>query len=46
MTQPSPNFLLRDLVQMFLTHTELLPEDETIEEHRVAKDEESEVSCS
>lgn len=33
-TQPSPNFLLRDLVQMFLTHTELLPEDETIKEHK------------
>lgn len=42
-SQPCPNFLLRDLVQMFLTHTELLPEDETLEEHKVAKEAESQL---
>lgn len=39
--QPSPNYLLRDLVHMFIGRIELLPEDETIEEHQQAKEEEA-----
>lgn len=39
--QPSPNYLLRDLVHMFIGRVELLPEDETIEEHQQAKEEEA-----
>ncbi|KEF62181.1 uncharacterized protein A1O9_00153 [Exophiala aquamarina CBS 119918] len=39
--QPSPNYLLRDLVHMFVGRVELLPEDETMEEHQQAKEEEA-----
>ncbi|KAK6364365.1 E3 ubiquitin ligase [Exophiala oligosperma] len=39
--QPSPNFLLRDLVHMFIGRAELLPEDETVAEHQKAKDDEA-----
>ncbi|KAF7505391.1 hypothetical protein GJ744_000937 [Endocarpon pusillum] len=35
--QPSPNYLLRDLVHMFISRVELLPEDETTAEHDEAK---------
>lgn len=38
---PSPNYLLRDLVHMFIGRVELLPEDETFEEHQQAKEEEA-----
>ncbi|KIW26251.1 uncharacterized protein PV07_09364 [Cladophialophora immunda] len=41
MTQPSPNYLLRDLVHMLIGRADLLPEDETIQEHQVAKEEEA-----
>jgi hypothetical protein len=39
--QPSPNYLLRDLVHMFIGRAELLPEDETVQEHEQAKEEEA-----
>lgn len=39
--QPSPNYLLRDLAHMFISRTELLPEDETVEEHQQAKEDEA-----
>jgi hypothetical protein len=39
--QPSPNYLLRDLVHMFIGRAELLPEDETVQEHEKAKEEEA-----
>ncbi|KAL2413520.1 hypothetical protein ABEF95_003667 [Exophiala dermatitidis] len=39
--QPSPNYLLRDLVHMFIGRAELLPEDETVQEHQQAKEEEA-----
>ncbi|KIW72016.1 hypothetical protein PV04_00240 [Phialophora macrospora] len=39
--EPSPNYLLRDLVHMFIGRAELLPEDETVQEHQTAKDEEA-----
>ncbi|KAK5049377.1 hypothetical protein LTR84_004306 [Exophiala bonariae] len=39
--QPSPNYLLRDLVHMFIGRVELLPEDETFEEHQQGKEEEA-----
>src|SRR6201999_2354595 len=39
--QPSPNYLLRDLVHMFIGRAELLPEDETVQEHQKAKEEEA-----
>lgn len=39
--QPSPNYLLRDLVHMFIGRAELLPEDETVHEHQQAKEEEA-----
>lgn len=35
--QPSPNYLLRDLVHMFISRVEFLPEDETTAEHDEAK---------
>ena len=38
---PSPNYLLRDLVHMFISRAELLPEDETIQEHQQAKEDEA-----
>ncbi|RJE16704.1 hypothetical protein PHISCL_10959, partial [Aspergillus sclerotialis] len=41
MAQPSPNYLLRDLVHMLIGRADLLPEDETIQEHQVAKEEEA-----
>lgn len=31
---PSPNYILRDLVHMFIGRAELLPEDETVDEHK------------
>ncbi|KAI1622858.1 hypothetical protein EDD37DRAFT_633169 [Exophiala viscosa] len=39
--QPSPNYLLRDLVHMFINRAELLPEDETVQEHQQAKEDEA-----
>ncbi|KAJ9606328.1 E3 ubiquitin ligase [Cladophialophora chaetospira] len=39
--QPSPNYLLRDLVHMFIGRAELLPEDETVQEHQTAKEQEA-----
>ncbi|KAJ9493910.1 E3 ubiquitin ligase [Exophiala xenobiotica] len=39
--QPSPNFLLRDLVHMFIGRAELLPEDETVHEHQQAREDEA-----
>ncbi|ETI27030.1 hypothetical protein G647_10129 [Cladophialophora carrionii CBS 160.54] len=39
--EPSPNYLLRDLVHMFIGRAELLPEDETVQEHQTAKEEEA-----
>lgn len=39
--QPSPNYLLRDLVHMFIGRAELLPEDETVQEHQTAREEEA-----
>ncbi|EXJ79264.1 hypothetical protein A1O3_08765 [Capronia epimyces CBS 606.96] len=39
--QPSPNYLLRDLVHMFISRAELLPEDETVQEHQQAKEDEA-----
>jgi len=39
--QPAPNYLLRDLVHMFISRAELLPEDETVKEHEQAKEEEA-----
>jgi len=39
--QPAPNYLLRDLTHMFIGRIELLPEDETVEEHNRDKDEEA-----
>ncbi|KIX06920.1 uncharacterized protein Z518_04896 [Rhinocladiella mackenziei CBS 650.93] len=41
--QPSPNYLLRDLVHMFISRAELLPEDETVQEHQQAKEDEASV---
>jgi len=40
-TMPSPNYLLRDLVHMFVTRAELLPEDETVQEHELGTEEEA-----
>lgn len=31
--QPAPNYLLRDLTHMFVSRAELLPEDESLQEH-------------
>ncbi|RMZ77087.1 hypothetical protein DV737_g4570, partial [Chaetothyriales sp. CBS 132003] len=36
-TEPSPNYTLRDLVHMFVNRVELLPEDETVQEHERGK---------
>ncbi|KIX97738.1 uncharacterized protein Z520_06516 [Fonsecaea multimorphosa CBS 102226] len=36
--EPSPNYILRDLVHMLTGRAELLPEDETLQEHQLAKD--------
>lgn len=41
--QPSPNYLLRDLSHMFVGRAELLPEDETLEEHQIGKREEADL---
>ncbi|RVX73993.1 hypothetical protein B0A52_02883 [Exophiala mesophila] len=41
--QPSPNYLLRDLSHMFVGRAELLPEDETLEEHQTGKREEADL---
>ncbi|KAL6250602.1 E3 ubiquitin ligase [Rhinocladiella similis] len=40
-SQPSPNYLLRDLVHMFIGRAELLSEDETVAEHQQAKEDEA-----
>lgn len=42
-TEPCPNYTLRDLVHMFLNRAELLPEDETVQEHETGKAEEARV---
>ena len=34
--QPAPNYLLRELVHMFMSRAELLPRDETLQEHHEA----------
>ena len=39
--QPAPNYLLRDLTHMFIGRIELLPEDESVEEHDRDKKEEA-----
>lgn len=39
--QPAPNFLLRDLTHMFISRTELLPDDETVEGHIAEKETEA-----
>jgi len=39
--QPAPNYLLRDLTHMFIGRIELLPEDESVEEHNRDKNEEA-----
>ncbi|KIW94638.1 uncharacterized protein Z519_04614 [Cladophialophora bantiana CBS 173.52] len=39
--QPSPNYVLRDLVHIFIGRAELLPEDETVQEHQQAKEAEA-----
>lgn len=31
--QPAPNYILRDLTHMFIDRAELLPEDESVQEH-------------
>ncbi|KAK5951577.1 E3 ubiquitin ligase [Knufia fluminis] len=41
--QPAPNYLLRDMTHMFIGRIELLPEDESVEEHNRDKDEEASV---
>jgi hypothetical protein len=41
--EPCPNYVLRDLVHMFMARVELLPEDETVQEHETGKSEEAEV---
>ncbi|KEF50897.1 uncharacterized protein A1O9_13046 [Exophiala aquamarina CBS 119918] len=41
--QPSPNYLLRNVVHMLISRVELLPEDETVEEHRTAAREEADL---
>lgn len=45
-TEPCPNYTLRDLVHMFLNRAELLPEDETIQEHEAGKADEAAVLAS
>lgn len=40
---PAPNYILRDLVHMFISRAELLPEDETTIEHVVGKQTEAEL---
>ncbi|RMZ87771.1 hypothetical protein DV736_g4997, partial [Chaetothyriales sp. CBS 134916] len=42
-TEPSPNYTLRDLVHMFVNRVELLPEDESVEEHERGKRAEAKV---
>ncbi|RMZ80710.1 hypothetical protein DV738_g2701, partial [Chaetothyriales sp. CBS 135597] len=42
-TEPSPNYTLRDLVHMFVNRVELLPEDESVEEHERGKHAEAKV---
>ena len=42
-TQPSPNFVVRDMVQKFLSRAELLPDDETVQEHDKAREQEAKV---
>ncbi|OAL33825.1 hypothetical protein AYO20_06836 [Fonsecaea nubica] len=39
--EPSPNYLLRDLVHVLIARAELLPEDETLQEHQLAKEAEA-----
>ncbi|OAP54932.1 hypothetical protein AYL99_10632 [Fonsecaea erecta] len=39
--QPSPNYLLRDLVHMLISRADLLPEDESVQDHQLAKEEEA-----
>ena len=39
--EPCPNYTLRDLVHMFCNRAELLPEDETVQEHEKSKAEEA-----
>ena len=41
--EPCPNYTLRDLVHMFLNRAELIPEEESIEEHELGKAEEARV---
>jgi hypothetical protein len=40
-TQPSPNYVLRDLVHMLINRAELLPEDESLIEHIEGKEAEA-----
>lgn len=40
---PAPNYLLRDLTHLFVGRMELLPEDETVEEHARDKEEEANI---
>lgn len=37
--QPAPNYILRDLTHMFIDRAELLPEDESVQEHNKDKEE-------
>lgn len=45
-SEPCPNYTLRDLVHMFCNRVELLPEEETLEEHETGKAEEARVLAS
>lgn len=42
-TEPCPNYTLRDLVHMFCNRAELLPEDESVQEHETGKSEEAQI---
>lgn len=42
-SEPAPNYLLREISHLFLTRQELLPEDETVAEHKKDQDEETEL---
>lgn len=39
--EPAPNYLLREISHLFLSRAELLPEDETVAEHKKDQDEEA-----
>ena len=41
--EPAPNYLLREIAHLFISRADLLPEDESVAEHKKDQDEESQL---